>query len=243
MSQQITTYKTTPSMTPSSKKARTSAKKPRKTNRSLRRSVVLNPSSSKSYIPRAGFPPQLVFRHRYAESVTLTSTTGSFATHFFKANGMYDTNQTGVGHQPMFFDNLTAVYDHWCVVSSKITVRAAPQAGVNTNTEVCLTIMDQASTSATTTRDVREAGTAVSKLLAPLGTDPVVLTKTWSAKYFSDDFLSNSELQGTSASDPTELSYFMIAVQNWGAATVQVQCFVDIEFTAIWKEVRSVAIN
>lgn len=40
----------------------------------------------------------------------------------FSFNNLYDTNSTGTGHQPMYFDNYSQLYDRYKVSFAKITV-------------------------------------------------------------------------------------------------------------------------
>ena len=34
-----------------------------------------------------------------------------------------DPNHTGVGHQPLYFDQLMTIYNHYIVIGAKITVK------------------------------------------------------------------------------------------------------------------------
>lgn len=64
---------------------------------------------------------------RYAQSISLDpkaealGATGSNVWQF-AANGCYDPDVTGTGHQPMYFDNFAAVYQKYRVRYSKISV-------------------------------------------------------------------------------------------------------------------------
>jgi len=53
-------------------------------------------------------------------SNALTSLNG--AIWQFRANSCFDPDYTGIGHQPMYFDNLAAVYQRYRVIGCKITV-------------------------------------------------------------------------------------------------------------------------
>lgn len=78
------------------------------------RSVV---AYKKKYdIPRWGFPRRLYIAHKYVDLVSVSSTAGVVGSYFFKCNGMFDPNTTGTGHQPMYFDNCGAIYNHYTVV-------------------------------------------------------------------------------------------------------------------------------
>jgi len=48
---------------------------------------------------------------------------GTAATWVFQANGLYDPDITGTGHQPAGFDELMSFFDHYTVKSSKITLQ------------------------------------------------------------------------------------------------------------------------
>lgn len=53
----------------------------------------------------------------------------------FSSNGLFDPDITGTGHQPMYFDNYSAVYKRYRVVKSAITVTVVNHF-VNTATTV-----------------------------------------------------------------------------------------------------------
>lgn len=46
---------------------------------------------------------------------------GTTQSYVFTANGLYDPNITGTGHQPMGYDQLMELYDHYKVTHCKIT--------------------------------------------------------------------------------------------------------------------------
>jgi len=50
---------------------------------------------------------------RYSDYFQLTTTSGAVSTYVFAANGLYDPNITGTGHQPMGFDQLLQFYNHY----------------------------------------------------------------------------------------------------------------------------------
>lgn len=53
---------------------------------------------------------------RYAQEVAINGALGGIATaKLFVVNGMYDPDFSGVGHQPMGFDQMCALYNRWCV--------------------------------------------------------------------------------------------------------------------------------
>lgn len=53
---------------------------------------------------------------------TLDGGAGTAGTYVFSANGLYDPNITGVGHQPTGFDQLMAIYGSYTVTKATIKV-------------------------------------------------------------------------------------------------------------------------
>jgi len=72
-------------------------------------------------------PPVIGMQHRshllYSETVPISATgAGVVGYYAFSANGLYDPNITGTGHQPMGFDQLMLLYEHYTVTRAKVTV-------------------------------------------------------------------------------------------------------------------------
>lgn len=73
-----------------------------------------------------GFPDRLKTRLQYCDVVQLAASAGTPALYQFRMNGLYDPDYTGTGHQPQWFDQLSAVYQTYRVLGSKITVTFIP---------------------------------------------------------------------------------------------------------------------
>lgn len=70
------------------------------------------------------FPHTMHAVLRYSETITLgVGTVGLPSHYFFRANGIYDPNYTGTGHQPYGHDQYEALYNHYQVMESTMTVR------------------------------------------------------------------------------------------------------------------------
>lgn len=68
------------------------------------------------------------------------------AVHIFSANGVFDPDITGVGHQPRGFDELMALYDHAVVIGAKITVDWVASASETRATRVGIALRDSNTT-------------------------------------------------------------------------------------------------
>lgn len=85
-------------------------------------------------------PSVRLISHRYNDDRVLTCTLGVPDLWHISANGMYDPNITGTGHQPFMYDQLAALYNHYVVKSSKITVyvhQTGDKSGVTTRPSYC----------------------------------------------------------------------------------------------------------
>lgn len=73
-----------------------------------------------------GFPKRKLVKLRYVQEITIDAGLSSYAVHEFRANSVFDPDFTGVGHQPMGFDEWSALYERYTVYGSKINVMFAP---------------------------------------------------------------------------------------------------------------------
>lgn len=119
------------------RKYRPYSKKKRRYKRFGQENVVVSP-----YMPRSiggsvqyGFPDSLNFRLRYSEVFTLTSTAQAVAKQVFRANSLFDVDFTGVGHQPMYFDQISPLYSNYVVLGSKIKVLYSAIVNATTTTQ------------------------------------------------------------------------------------------------------------
>lgn len=75
--------------------------------------------------PRAAnviMPKAIYTKLRFADAFSITTASGVMGFHVFAGNNLYDPNQTGAGQQPAGYDQLTAIYDRYCVYGCKVAV-------------------------------------------------------------------------------------------------------------------------
>lgn len=187
---------------------------------------------------RNGFPKILKVKHRYCESVSLTSGLGTVQYTQFSVNGLFDPNTSIGGHQPKYFSQLTALYNHYTVTKSKITARFTP--GSVHNCKIGIYIEDDTSIAPTTGDSMAEQASAVTSSTIQFATVPVKLTKSWNAiQNFGPNPLANDNLQGTSSANPAEGQYYTLFFQDLaGAAAVTMGIYVVIEYEATWDELK-----
>jgi len=217
-------------------------RKYKKRVKSKKATGAMAPVTTLSRFSGAGFPDKLLVKHRYCQAIGISASTGTFASFQFSANGMFQPATSGA-HQPMYFDQMTALYDHYCVIGSKIRAIASADASGSTTKPaiISLYVNDDTSTNYTSSTGVQEFGNRT-RLLAWNAIKPVILNASWSAKKrFSKNPLANDELQGTSSTNPTEQSFYTLGVQDiTGAVNVTMDIWIEIQYIAIWKELKDV---
>lgn len=217
----------------------------RKTFKNRKRGYNFKPTQPRNLVPIGlGFPKKLMMKHKYYESIEITSTGGAIYNHNYSLNGMYDPNTTGVGHQPYYFDQMSAVYNHYTVIGAKITIMVTTTAeNAPLNAQICLWQNDDTTVTPSNFYGLVEQSKGKVKNLNTAQVRPTYLSMKWSAKKtFGGTVLANTDLQGTAAANPTEQSYATISFQTSDAiSTTSVRVATIIEYIAIWSELKDVA--
>ena len=122
----------------------------------------------------------------------------------WSCNGLFAPAVGGGGHQPLYYDQLTAIYNHYTVVASRIkawfvcldqtgNIAWYPSVGI-----------DDDSVPSGNMGITQEEGRTVNSGLA-LTQGRVVLRKSWKPKAsYGGDPLGDPNLQGTISANPTE---------------------------------------
>lgn len=231
----------------SSKRWKGSSKSYRSKTSSIRKSAygggIVRMPYNRAY-NRNPFPPKLFTTLRYSEQVVVNcaDSNNGCGTYIWSANNLYDPNYTGTGHQPMYYDQLTGIYNHWTVVSSKITatiVRASNPVQLQ-----CVLVLDDDAALGTS----NNINTLTERADATYGScDPgngllLKMTKTFSAKkWFGANPLANDNLQGSVSTGPSEGVYYGLMVQDITGTSQSVAVHVFMEFNVVWDELASVA--
>lgn len=196
--------------------------------------------TSLTRFPFFGFPPKLQVRHRYAQIVGISAAAAGVGNYQFRANGMYDPDYTGTGHQPLYFDQLATIYDHFTVLRSYAKFTVANMATTPATVNVFLN--DDATITPSAIDGRMEQSTGRSLLISK-EQGPIVFYVSFDArKTFGGDPLANDNLQGSSAADPTEQALYTISAKTADdAVATSVIVQVEIVYTAVWDELRDIA--
>lgn len=155
------------------------------------------------------FPNTLFKTLRYMEGkIGLNpSAGGSAASWVFTANGMYDPSITGTGHQPMGFDQIMGIYNHFRVSTCKIT---ATFVSVDQSDQVVGVKITAGGALITNGQEACEGGNVMFKVLGPAGssTDQQVIVYNLDiAKFFGSADFKDRDYQGSQVGNPLEQCY------------------------------------
>lgn len=191
-------------------------------------------------------PTTLTATHRYCvPAVTSSVAAGGTSQIFYKANSMYDPEDAVGGHQPYLFDQLSALYEHFVIVASKISIIITPNYEIASAAGQAWTfslMLNSDSSMAGGVQTTIEQGRNVKWANTGPNTDSVVLTCNWDIrKEFGlktyQEALGLSRFQGTSAADCTELTHYLLSAQNNASAANGKFSYVTvIDYKAIWSE-------
>jgi len=190
-------------------------------------------------------PQALITTMRYTEPFSINPPVGTSGYYVFSANGLYDPNITGTGHQPMGFDQLMTFYNHYEVIGAKIKFSVVPGAEV-TGFNFGIKLDDSSQPAATGIDTICEhamtnwrthPGTGLSN-----GFD---VYSSYSAKRFFGDRAGDRETWGDSAANPADQAYFICFIA--GLTTLQdigsIPCFAAIEFVVKFHEAKDLTFS
>ncbi len=186
-------------------------------------------------------PNTLVRKLRYVDSVVLNAGTGTAVNHFFSANGLFDPDITGTGHQPLAFDQYIAMYDHYKVLSSKMTIHplANPSASTADNQQIVTIYLDDDTTGITNSNNMIEQGQSSYMVInSGASVSPKQISKSFVSSTFFSNRLSSSQLLGTSSANPSEQCFYNISTSalNGSGDPVSMAILVVIDYVVSFTE-------
>ncbi len=177
---------------------------------------------------------------------------GAVALYQFSANGMYDPDITGTGHQPLGFDqwmgtsSTTGFYNHYCVERSKIKITAFSQAADNTGQAIVLLGLSDDTTVGIDFNTALENPSYKKLTLGSVGSGHDVQSISHgmnTARYFGltkESIYAKDDLKGIYTANPPEQVYYSILVSsdNPTVNPAAVSILVEIEYHAHLTERR-----
>ena len=197
-------------------------------------------------IPRSistPFPRTRLVRHRYVENFTFPAAgAAGFPTlYVFAANSVFDPNVTGIGHQPLYHDEMAALYQYYTVVGSRIKVTFSQNPVDQQNYGIILSQDPSLANNPSLLKE--EYGSSVA-LIPSQRNMPFVQTKNFSAKkifktnmagLMSDD---TQRVQTGSNPGTKALYYYVVwrAPIDGGVTLGTSIAQVEISYIVLWRE-------
>jgi len=217
----------------------------RKYSRRPRRSRIQNFAKDAAIRQRA-------YRLTYSSSSSQNTNAGTTMIQWadWSCNNIYDPDVTGIGEQPMGFDQLATRYHHWAVAASKITVTAYPVTALGAVPYAICSCVNWDDSDHTKIMpdylvDAREMPYVKVKEATAIRTQmKLVMTNGWSAR---KQYGAGWVVQGGHWHDfdtvPTSLNpiHFNVGiVSNGGSVNAELEIRVKIDYTIIVRHPRTI---
>lgn len=191
-----------------------------------------------------GFPKEKVVKMRYVSYAVLTSNGASMGVYKFRANSIFDPDETGAGHQPYTSDQWAQFYNHYQVLGSKIKVSATVQDNLTEPAMMGVYLSDD-TTIPLDWETLRESGRGDQVIIPKYLTSNIkLLTTKFSSKGFFGDKHGTSETMASVLANPTEMAYYNIYLQSVdqiSTITNNVICQITIDYIVKYSEPKDLA--
>lgn len=202
-----------------------------------------NPLVAFNKIPRGlnPLPFKLVTNLSYHSNYTTGAggAAGAMTVRIYNAGGLYDPDYSGTGHQPLGFDQIMPMYDHYVVLGATIMVKAAPGTSTYNNTIVGVS-GNAIVTLKTSAQDYQEAACCTWDIMSTYTNIPTRgrLIQGYNPKVHLgiSNPLSSDKLQGTISAVPADNWFWHVFVQPANASethppiTLEVQIDYKVAF-------------
>lgn len=194
-------------------------------------------------VPRApvsrgtGMPAQLRMKMSYTEVTTLGVAEAANATNYrqFSTNGIFDPNSSVGGHQPMYFDQMMALYRHYQVDRSSCRVTFVGES-LTQSTVVGAYIEDDNTLTPGAAGTMAEQPGAKWTTLSPYQ-DKASISMNWDRQKAYGPFTINQ--QGDATGNPVDSSFYTFFASS--TATWNVNIIVQIVYDVTFSELINLA--
>lgn len=198
-----------------------------------------------SYNPKdlSPLPSALKVKMKYHEAFTLNVAAAGLAdSYIFSANGLYDPNITGIGHQPRGFDQLMTMYDHYVVIGVRAHLFMSNVNTLANNQSICTMLLSDGTALINGNNGAFESRVSISKAqtLADggLAINELILDANPNEFLGRSKPLSDPDLKGNASSNPAEQAYIHVIAHpfRFGEDIGAVDFHIILEYTAILIE-------
>lgn len=240
------------------KRKRGSKKKQPRMQRRRGRVVTRRPRRMALYRGvRTPFPETKLVRHRYCDVVELPAKAagvGGLSSYTFCMNDMYDPDYSGIGHQPLYRDEMAARYGKYTVIASYIRVTFGQFNQEQCRYGIVATASSDPMPGSNPSRSLVEEygyGSKISAISAPhvpsQRTYPLVLRNSYDAKRWYKTTLKgiladDAKVTNVGLSPNERLFYYIFREQldPTPAAMDAENIEVEISYICMWRDPKDV---
>lgn len=223
-------------------------KRNRQAKRGNRRVATINRLPSFPNSRNLPFPITMRTKLRYTDVYTLSAVSG-FAKYVYSGNSAYDPDYTGLGHQCLYWDQISAIYSKYVVLASKIIFKGNVDTGSNQGIIATITAHYN-NTFADSIAGIQES------IESPFNTykmfiNAPVKQEVMSLGYRSYELLGVSERElienpnfwASTTADPTQEWFYKLAFANTDGAVTAfgISMSVTVEYDVMFGQFAEVA--
>lgn len=184
---------------------------------------------------RGAMPSRLSTQLVYFEQVTMpVAVTSDFV---WAANGMFDPNITGAGHQPRGFDQIMALYDHYYVTACSIKAGFTNTATAVGDEGVVSIVATDGAGLATVLSDSIESNVVQWTIIGVSGQSKQKMLSMGPLKTKDQVSITDeSSLKGSASSNPNELWYYHLVAHRHDGGNVSMVADVQMTFFVTFLE-------
>jgi len=142
------------------------AKNPRRKHRKYQKRKAKYQKAITTHMRGAGFADSVSVRLNYVDNL-IVSPGAVYSSYVFRGNSCFDPDYTGTGHQPMYFDQYSEIYNKYRVLGCAIRVDLNNASTASALYFICFPSTDIATL--TSVSQALEQGRAKSPKIVPLG--------------------------------------------------------------------------
>lgn len=212
---------------------KTKTTRPRRGRKRYNRKKTSNKVSIRTMT--TGFPDRARTKLKYSDIMTITTGAGGVGLHVFRGNSIFDPDQTGVGHQPMYHDNYENIYQRYLVRGAKCQIKAVNHSGTDSCILMLVASTDQFAmgdvNAQTTLEQNYSKRTAIMSVASQNPTAVSLYCSTSKVLGLRKGQIISDDLFGAHfGASPTDLWYFNIGIVGMNA-TVGVPIRIQILIT------------
>jgi hypothetical protein len=195
-----------------------------------------------------GLPLERLVKMRYSSYVDFAGTSGVLETQVVSCGDIHDPDISGIGHQPLGYDQWTTFFGDYVVVRSRIEVTFMYNQAQSANTQPVVGIYrdNSSAAAASSWTTLLEQGRSVHAVLPPSMSTPVTkLTLDYDARrdFNLKDIKDNTDrIGGSFGASPTEMMYYVIWVQGRDQSTTSASAIVyTVDYDVIVSKPKELA--